>query len=68
MEGKGNRARMGALGRRENQEKRGQLDLQEWLFSKVLRETRGKMGSAAYSETEDRKVSEVILGLLAPQE
>lgn len=65
---KGNLARMGLLVRKENREKRGQLALQEWLLSQVLRETRGIRGSVAHLEREDRKVSEGILGLLASQE
>lgn len=59
---------MGLLVRKENQEKRDQLDLQGWLLHKVLREKKGIKGSVEYLAREGRKVSEGNLGLLASQE
>lgn len=61
---KGNLDKMGLLVRKANQEKKGQLELQEWL-SRGKREIKG---SVAHLEREDRKVSEEILGRLAFQE
>lgn len=59
---------MELLARKGNQEKKVQLDLQEWLLNQDLRETRGIRGSVAHSGSEDRKVSEGTLGLLASPE